>query len=60
MYKEYDQLKNQYELETGTLHQAMQRATQVNTILHILVQVQFVAENNNKYNQFFTVVQTKS
>lgn len=29
MYKEYDQLKQQYELETGTLHKAMERASQV-------------------------------
>jgi len=30
MYKEYDQLKQQYELETGTLQKAMERASQVN------------------------------
>lgn len=29
MYKEYDQLKQQYELETGTLQKAMERASQV-------------------------------
>lgn len=29
MYKEYDQLKQQYDLETGTLHKAMERASQV-------------------------------
>ncbi|VVC33452.1 Hypothetical protein CINCED_3A025823 [Cinara cedri] len=28
MYKEYDQLKQQYELETGTLQKAMERASQ--------------------------------
>uniref|UniRef100_A0A1B6LBC4 Uncharacterized protein n=1 Tax=Graphocephala atropunctata TaxID=36148 RepID=A0A1B6LBC4_9HEMI len=28
VYKEYDQLKNQYELETGTMQKAMQRASQ--------------------------------
>lgn len=29
MYKEYDQLKKQYELETGTLQKAMERASEV-------------------------------
>lgn len=29
MYKEYDQLKNQYELETNTMQQAIERASQV-------------------------------
>jgi hypothetical protein len=29
MYKEYDQLKNKYEAETGALHEAMKSATQV-------------------------------
>jgi broad-specificity NMP kinase len=29
MYKEYDQLRQQYELETGTLQKAMERASQV-------------------------------
>lgn len=28
VYKEYDKLKNQYELETGTMQQAIQRASQ--------------------------------
>lgn len=30
LYKEYDQLKQQYELETGTLKKVMERTTQVN------------------------------
>ena len=29
VYKEYDQLKNRYEVETGAMHQAMQRASEV-------------------------------
>lgn len=38
MYKEYDQLKQQYELETTTLQKAMERASQVNhTIKHLNV-----------------------
>ncbi|KAE8740566.1 hypothetical protein FOCC_FOCC013899 [Frankliniella occidentalis] len=28
VYKEYDQLKNRYEVETGAMHQAMQRASE--------------------------------
>jgi len=33
MYKEYDQLKQQYELETTTLQKAMERASQVNNTI---------------------------
>lgn len=29
VYKEYDQLKSRYEVETGAMHQAMQRASEV-------------------------------
>lgn len=29
MYEEYDKLKKKYELETGTLEKAMERASQV-------------------------------
>jgi len=29
VYKEYDLLKNKYEVETGAMHQAMQRASEV-------------------------------
>lgn len=37
VYKEYDKLKNQYELETGTMQQAMQRASQVDIFSFFLI-----------------------
>lgn len=38
VYKEYDQLKNRYEVETGAMHQAMQRASEVSTVHHSALQ----------------------
>lgn len=33
MYKEYDQMKNQYEIEINTMQQAMQRASKVSFLV---------------------------
>jgi hypothetical protein len=33
MYKEYDQLRNKYDLDTGALQQAITRASQVNKVV---------------------------
>lgn len=51
VYKEYDQLKNQYDLDTSTMQKAMERASLV--IIFLFLTILFLTM---KVVQFFTVM----